>query len=154
MDVEIVVFPKTKIAAIEHHGSPALEHESIKKLIAWRIENKLPPSDAHRSYGIHYNDSRKVPLSEYRVDLCISVEHEILMNSFGVVNKTIPELRCAKARHLGSRENVTAAQYLYEQWLTNSGEQLADFPIFFHYINVGFEVQESEMVTDVYLPIL
>ena len=154
MDVEVVSFPKTKVAVIEHHGSPALEYESVKKLIAWRIENKLPPSDAHRSYGIHYNDSRNVSPSEYRADFCISVEHEISDNSFGVVTKTIPELRCANARHLGSRENVTAAQYLYEQWLPNSGEKLADYPIIFHYVNVGPQVKESEMVTDVYLPIL
>ena len=154
MDVEIVNFPKTKVAVIEHHGSPALEHESVKIIIAWRIENKLPSSDAHRSYGVHYNDPRKVPPSEYRIDLCISVEHEISDNSFGVVIKTIPALRCAKARHLGSRENVTTAQYLYEQWLPNSGEQLGEYPIFFHYVNVGPKVLESEMVTDVYLPIL
>ncbi|MFT7549609.1 MAG: AraC family transcriptional regulator [Candidatus Azotimanducaceae bacterium] len=56
--------------------------------------------------------------------------------------------------HLGSRENVTAARYLYEEWLASSGEQLADFPVFFHYVNVGPNVQEAEMITDVYLPLL
>ena len=35
MDVEIVMFPKTKVAAIEHLGSPALEHDTARKLIAW-----------------------------------------------------------------------------------------------------------------------
>jgi len=154
MDVEIVKFPETRVAVIEHLGSPKLEHESVKKLIAWRIENKLQPSDAHRNYGVHYNDPRKVPSSEYRVDLCLSVEHEVLDNSHGVITKTIPELRCAKARHLGSRENVMVAQYLYEQWLPNSGEKIEGYPIFFHYVNVGPKVQESDMVTDVYLPII
>lgn len=154
MNVDIVNFPKTKVAVIEHLGSPRLEHESVKKLIAWRIENKLPLSDAHRNYGVHYNDPRKVSPLEYRVDICLSVEHEVLDNSYGVITKTIPELRCAKARHFGSRENISAAQYLYEQWLPNSGEKIAGYPIFFHYINVGPTVQESEMVTDVYLPIV
>ena len=152
--MEIVNFPETKIAVIEHRGSPALEYESAKNLIAWRIENKLPPSDIYRNYGIHYNDPRKVAPAEYRADLCISVIQEVKANSFGVINKVIPALRCAKARHLGSRENVAAAQYLYEKWLPSSGERLAEFPIFFHYVNVGPQVQESEMITDVYLPIL
>ena len=98
MDVEIINFPVTKVAVIEHQGSPESEHESVKKLIAWRIENKLPLSDAHRSYGIHYNDPRKVAASDYRVDLCISVEQEVAANSFGVLNKSIPALRCAKVR--------------------------------------------------------
>ncbi len=153
MDVEIVDFPETKVAVIEHHGSPALEHESVKKLIAWRIENKLLPSDIHRSYGIHYNDPHKVPPSEYRVDLCISLQQEVPENRYGVLNKVIPVLRCAKKRHYGSRKNITAAQYLYEQWLPDSGVQTTEFPIFFHYVNVGPQVQESDMITDVYLPV-
>ncbi|BBB30875.1 AraC family transcriptional regulator [Neptunomonas japonica] len=154
MDVEIVNFPETKIAVIEHRGPAQFEHESVKNLVAWRIENKLPPSDIHRSYGIHYNDPQKVAPPEYRVDLCVSVEQEISINEAGVLNKVIPALRCAKVRHYGSRSNVTTARYLYEQWLPTSGEQLAEFPIFFHYVNVGPQTQEQEMITDVYLPIL
>lgn len=90
MDVEIVNFPETKIAVIEHRGPAQFEHESVKNLVAWRIENKLPPSDIHRSYGIHYNDPQKVAPPEYRVDLCVSVEQEISINEAGVLNKVIP----------------------------------------------------------------
>jgi len=28
-----------------------------------------------------------------------------------------------------------------------------DFPVFFHYVNVGPDVPEHEMITDVYLPL-
>ena len=70
-----------------------------------------------------------------------------------MVSKIIPGGRCALARHLGSREHVTAAEYLYRVWLPASGEALRDFPIFFHYVNVGPDVQEHEMITDVYLPL-
>jgi AraC family transcriptional regulator len=154
MNIEIVNFPETKVAVVEHLGAPEKEYESVKKLVAWRMANKMPPSDLHKSYGIHYNDPRQVLPLEYRVDLCVSVEQDISANTFGVVNKTIPALRCAKVRHLGSRENVTAARYLHEEWLASSGEQLAEFPVFFHYVNVGPHIQESEMVTDVYLPLL
>jgi len=152
MEVKIVNFPEAMVAVLEHRGSPALEYESVKKLIAWRIENKLPP-DKHRSYGVHYNNSATAPPEQYRVDLCVSVEHEISPNPQGVINKIIPAGRCAVVRHLGSRENVTAANYLYEVWLPNSDEKLRDYPIFFHYVNVGPNVQENDMVTDVYLPL-
>jgi len=152
MDVRIVDFPETKVAVLEHRGSPALEHESVKKLISWRLENRLPPSE-HRSYGVHYNAPRTVEPSEYRVDLCLSVEDDISPNPYGVVNKIIPACRCAVARHLGSRQNVAAAAYLHETWLPESGEKLADFPVFFHYVNVGPDVQEHQMITDVYLPL-
>jgi AraC family transcriptional regulator len=154
MNVEIINFPKTKVAVLEHHGSPMLENNSIKKLIEWRKENKLPPSDIHRSYGVHYNDPNTVSPSDYRVDLCVSIEHEIAKNTYGVITKTIPALRCAKVRYIGSRENMTTARDLYKEWLPNSGEKLTNFPIFFHYVNVGPQIKEAEMITDVYLPIM
>jgi len=154
MNVEIINFPETKIAVVEHFGLPSLEQESIHRLIEWRKENKLPPSELHRSYGIHYNDPTKVLPSEYRVDLAVSVVNNVTENTHGVVSKIIPAQRCAKLRHLGSRSNVIAAKTLYEEWLPSSNEKLAEFPIFFHYVNVGPQVSESEMITDVYLPIL
>ncbi|MEW6997441.1 GyrI-like domain-containing protein [Colwelliaceae bacterium BS250] len=154
MDVKIINFPKTKVAVIEHLGSPMLENESNNKLIEWRKENKLPPSDIHRSYRIYYNDPNVVLPADYRVDLCVSIEHEIAENTYGVLAKTIPARRCAKVRHLGSRENMTTARDLYKTWLPNSGEKLTDFPVFFHYVNVGPQIKESDMITDVYLPIL
>ena len=64
----------------------------------------------------------------------------------------IPELRCALARNVGSRSNNKAAAYLYETWLPRSGESPGKFPIFFHYVNVGPNVREEGMITDVYLP--
>ena len=154
MNVEIVNFPETKIAAYEHLGSPLLINESINKLIKWRKENKMPPSDLHRSYGVHYNDPNTVSPDDYRVDLCVSVEEDISDNTFGIVNKIIPSLRCAKVRHVGSRDNMTIARDLYKQWFPQSGEALAQFPIFFHYVNVGPDILAADMITDVYLPIL
>ncbi len=153
MHVRIINFPETKVAVLEHRGPPALEHETIQKLIAWRLENRLMP-DRHHTYGVHYNDPRTTPPAEYRVDLCISVEHEVPPNPQGVINKIIPAGRCAVVRHLGSRENISAARYLYTDWLPNSRESLREFPMFFHYVNVGPQVREQGMVTDVYLPIL
>jgi AraC family transcriptional regulator len=117
MEVEIVHFPETKIAVVEHLDVPEKEYGSVQKLVAWRMVNKLPPSEIHKSYGIHYNDPRKVLPSEYRVDLCVSVDKEVPANTYGILNKVIPALRCAKVRHFGSRRNVTAAYYLYEEWL-------------------------------------
>lgn len=153
MHVRIVDFPETKIAVLEHHGQPALEYQSIQKLIEWRIQNKLPP-EKYRSYGLHYNDLRKIQPEEYHVDLCVSIDSEIPPNPQGVINKVIPASRCAVARHLGSRENMDTAVYLYEVWFPSSGETLRDFPMFFHYVNVGAQIQERDMITDVYLPVI
>ena len=152
MDVQIVDFPETRVAAVEHHGPPQLEYETAKKLIAWRQLNNLG-RDAHRSYGVHYTDPYTTPPDDHRVDFCISVDFDVAPNAFGVVNKIIPARRCAMARHLGSRAHNAAAVFLHGEWLPQSGEAPGDFPIFFHYVNVGPDVREDEMITDVYLPL-
>ncbi len=152
MTVQIVHFPETKVAALEHHGPPQLEHQTVRRLIEWRLANQLPP-ERHRSYGVHYTDPRTTPPADHRADFCVSVELDVPPNPQGVVNKTIPGGRCALIRHLGSRENISAAAYLYEVWLPASGEALRDFPLFFHYVNVGPNVMEDAMITDVYLPL-
>nr|WP_054693466.1 GyrI-like domain-containing protein [Geotalea toluenoxydans] len=69
------------------------------------------------------------------------------------MTKLIPAQRCVRARHVGSRLNNQAAVYLYETWLPQSGESVGDFPMIFHYVNVGPKVREEEMITDVYLPL-
>lgn len=151
MDVKILVFPETKVAAIEHHGSPALEYDTVRKLIAWKIEHRLLDQSKYRSYGVHYTDPRTTPSALHRVDFCLSFEDKVGPNPYGILNKVIPGRRCAFARNVGSRSNNKAA-YLYETWLPQSGESAGDFPIFFHYVNVGPNVRE-EMITDVYLPL-
>ena len=57
-----------------------------------------------------------------------------------------PETMVAAVEHRGP-------PFLYREWLPQSGERLGDFPIFFHYVNVGPEVKEHDMITDVYLPL-
>ena len=153
MNVEIILFPLTMLACVEHIGSPALEHESAKKLISWKIEHRLMDPVKYRNYGIHYTDPRTIPPSQHRVDFCVSFEGAIDKNPYGVISKTIPEIRCARARDIGSRYNNQAALFLQENWLPKSGETKGDFPMFFHYLNVGPDLQEKDMITDVYLPL-
>jgi AraC family transcriptional regulator len=153
MNVEIVAFPRTKVAAVEHHGSPAHEHGTARKLIAWKLEQRLLDPSRHRSYGIHYTDPSSTLPDDHRVDFCLSIEHEVAPNSLGIVTKIIPANRCARARDIGSRGDNKAVVYLYSEWLPRSGEMPGDFPVFFHYVNVGANVPEREMITDVYLPL-
>lgn len=93
MRARIVEFPETKIAAVEHRGSPETEHATARRLIDWR--------------------PRVTPADQHRVDFGVEYEPEIGPNPHGVIGKVIPGGRCAVARHLGAREfNTTAAQPL------------------------------------------
>lgn len=152
MEVRIVQFPQTRVAVLEHRGSPALEHVTVRKFIEWRLANGLG-RDQHRTYGIHYDDPERTPAAAYRMDIGISVDAEVPANTYGVVNKVIPACRCALVRHFGSRHYVAPAARIHAEWLPRSGERLGDFPMFFHYVNVGPDVREHEMITDVYVPL-
>jgi AraC family transcriptional regulator len=152
LNVRIVAFPDTRVAVAEHRGPPDREHETARRLIDWRLAHRLSP-ERHRTFGIHYTDPRTTPPADHRVDFAVEFDGEVAPNREGIVSKVIPHGRCAVIRHLGSRRNVSAAVHLYEVWFPQSGEALRDFPIFFHYVNVGPNVQEHEMVTDVYLPL-
>lgn len=154
MQVTIVNFPETRVAAITHTGDPSREHDTARKLIAWKIENRLLDPARNRSYGLHYADPSGPDASKYRVDFCLSIEGPLAPNPHGIVELTIPGLRCALARDVGFRTNNQAARYLYEKWLPASGEQLSGQPLIFHYVNVGPTVQAHEAITDVYMPLL
>ena len=153
MNVEIILFPLTRLACIEHIGPPALEHDTAKKLISWKLEHGYVNPVKYGNYGVHYTDPRTTPPSQHRVDFGISFDGAIEYNPYGVVSKMIPASRCARARDVGSRYNNQAAIFLIENWLPKSGETMGDFPMFFHYVNVGPNLQENEMITDVYLPL-
>ncbi|MEO8157165.1 MAG: GyrI-like domain-containing protein [Betaproteobacteria bacterium] len=154
MQVEIVEFPETRVASIEHRGSPALEHQTVRKLVAWKLENHLFDQQNNRSYGLHYADPRNSPPAEHHVDFCLSLEESVGPNHHGIETKVIPGQRCARARDVGSRSNNQAAAYLYETWLPQSGETPSGAPMIFHYVNVGPNVKPEEMITDVYLPLV
>ncbi len=153
MDVRIVDFPETPVAAIEHRGAPALEHETVRKMIAWKLEQGLLDPLKYRSYGVHYTDPRSTRPEDHRVDICLSVDFAVAPNAFGIVNKVIPRNRCALARDIGSRHDNQAVIHLVEQWLPHSGEQVGDYPVIFHYVNVGPKVRAADMITEVYLPL-
>jgi AraC family transcriptional regulator len=153
MQVNIVIFPETKVATVSHVGSPILEHDTAGKLIACKLENRLLDQAIYRSYGLHYTDPATVKPSEHRVDFCLSYNGSIGPNPYGVVEGIIPRTRCAMARDVGSRTNNQAARYLFDSWLPRNGEEMAALPIIFHYVNVGPNVKEHEAITDVYLPL-
>ncbi len=150
--VEIVEFPTTRVACVEYQGPEPRSLSATMQLVAWRRANGVPP-DRGLTLGVHYSDPRSTPAEEFRLDVCVSYDGEIAPNDHGVVAKTIPGGRCARMRHHGSRNWMPEPDYLYGQWLPDSGETPRDFPLFFHYVNVGPQVRDADMITDIYLPL-
>ena len=154
MEVRIVEFEETKVAVLEHRGPPALVNDSAGKFIEWRKASGLSPVKSSMTFGIVYDNPDTTDPEQFRFDICGSVSEDVPDNPHGIINKIIPCGRCAVVRHHGSHDRIGAcAYYLYQDWLPKSGEELRDFPLYFHYLNLLPETPEHELVTDVYLPL-
>lgn len=154
MEVRIVNFAPVNIAMLMHRGAPALLNDSVRIFIDWRRTSGLSPVQTSQTYGIAYDNPDTTEPDQFRFGICGSVAAEIPENPQGVLNNLIPGGRCVVARHLGSHDRIGETIYpLYRDWLPKSGENLRDFPLYFHYLNLLPETPEHELVTDIYLPL-
>ncbi len=154
MEVRIVNVEPILVAALEHKGSPASLNDSVQRFIEWRKATGLSPVNKCQTYGVPHNDPNVTPPDEFRFDICGSLMESAPGNPHGIVMKTIPGGRCAVVTHAGSRERISESVYeLYRQWLPNSGEELRDFPVYFHYLNLDHDTPEHQHLTDIYLPL-
>lgn len=154
MNINLVEFDHTLIAVLEHRGPAEKIDESLDTFRAWRKATTHSPVASHRSFGLVYDDPDTVEPAKFRFDLCAEVDETIPDNAQGLINKAIPSGRCAVLRHEGSLDKIgDKVRHLYCHWLPNSGEELRDFPCFFHYTNLNGEVPEDQLITDIYLPI-
>jgi len=154
LDVKVIEFPETKVAVIEHLGAPDRIMEAALKFIAWRKESKLSPIKSNRTYGIPYSDPKTTDPKGFRFDICGTVNVDVPDNPYGIKTGMIPGGRCAVVRHQGPHDAMDESiYYLYREWLPNSGEKWRDFPCFFEYLNYVHDVEEHDLLTDIYLPI-
>lgn len=153
INVEITYFYAVKVATFEHKGPPALLGQSIREFIEWRKSNKLSPL-VSRTFNLLYDDPKQTKQEDFRFDLCAERKSDVEQNQQGIVTKQIPGGRCARVRHIGTDENIgSVVNYLYDNWLTLSGETLRDFQLFFERVSFFPDVPEHQMITDIYLPI-
>jgi AraC family transcriptional regulator len=154
MTVSIVDFAAVTIAVLEHRGPMEGVNDSVKVFIEWRKTSGLSPRDRCRTFGIVHDNPETTEPAAFRFDVCGEVDGKVPDNPQGIVTKLIPGGRCAVVRHHGSHDSIgETVKSLYRQWLPASGEELRDFPVYFHYLNFIGETPEHELLTDVYLPL-
>lgn len=154
MEIKVTEFPEIQIAYLSHIGSPDSVLKTAGKFIEWRKETGLSPVKTSRTFGIAYSDPETTPPDEFRWDVCGSVKNPVPDNSFGVKNGTLPAGKCAVIRHKGSHDGLSdSIWHAIKNWLPESQEELRDHPIYFEYLNFIFEVDECDLLTDIYLPL-
>jgi AraC family transcriptional regulator len=151
--VRVVQFPATRVASLEHVGSPLRLGDTVRTFIEWRKANRLPPR-LSATFNIVYNDPDETPPEEFRFRMCAATDKPIEPNDAGVTEMLIPPGRCALLRHVGSDDQLgRSILHLYGSWLPGSGEELRDFPLFMRRVTFFPDVPDNEAVTDIYLPL-
>jgi AraC family transcriptional regulator len=152
-DVEILDFPATPVAVLQHKGDPQTVGNAIRTFIDWRRSTGHGPN-VSRTFNVFHSDPEDTPADEFRMDLCASSRGSVEPNDHGIVGGVIPAGRCAVLQIRGSGDDLgPASRFLYADWLPRSGEEPRDFPFFVERINVGANVPEHEAVTKLYLPL-
>ncbi len=155
MQVRIVDFPATRVAALEHRGPADRVDESVRRFIDWRIRSGQSPVATSRTFGIPYGNPDTTPPDAFRFDICGEIDEPVAPNTAGVRELVIPGGRCAVVRHVGSTDHIGETIYpIYRDWLPTSGEELRDQPLVFHYLSVHPETPLDRWQTDIYVPLV
>ncbi|CAD6547976.1 AraC family transcriptional regulator [Paraburkholderia metrosideri] len=155
MQVRIIDFSETRVAALEHCGPAGLVNESVRKFIDWRKQSGQSPLASSRTFGIPHNNPDTTPAEAFRFDICGEIDEPVAPNDYGVRASVIPGGRCAVVRHTGSTDHVGETIYpIYRDWLPASGQELRDHPLFFHYLSVSQDTPQDQWQTDIYIPLV
>jgi AraC family transcriptional regulator len=155
MQVDIVDFVETRVAALEHRGPPDLVNETVRRFTGWRRQSGQSPVASSRTFGIPRNNPDTTPAEAFCFDICGEIRESVASNDDGVRELVIPGGRCAVVRHIGSTDHIGETIYpIFRDWLPASGETRRVHPLFFHYLSVFPETPRDQWQTDIYIPLV
>jgi AraC family transcriptional regulator len=154
MDVTIKHVESFDVLAMPHTGSYMNIGNAFEKLFGWLGMRGLI-SPQLRSVGIYYSDPDAIAEDELQSAACVSLpEMNIIELDASIEKKSLAAGEYAVLRHVGPYSNMRSAyQWLYGEWLANSGREVADQPAFEDYLNNPREVSPAELITDIYMPL-
>ena len=151
-EVAIKTVPRMRVATIAHVGSYMQIGKAFDTLYGCLAgQGRLNP--AMRLVAIYYDDPSSVPEENLRSRAGVVVGDEFGIES-PLESAEISDGRYAVLRHKGPYANMKGAyDWLYGQWLVQSGHEAADKPAFEEYLNTPMDTAPTELLTDIYLPL-
>jgi AraC family transcriptional regulator len=152
-EVIIKDVPRTEVVSVDHTGSYMQIGRAFDTLYGWLgARNLIVPN--MRSVAVFFDDPDSVAERDLQSRACV-----ILAGDFAItppVTRTdIAAGPCAVLRHKGPYADMRAAyQWLYGDWLLRSGREPADAPVFEEYLNSPRDTAPTELLSDIYLPLI
>ena len=136
----------------DHHGSYLMIARAFDRVIRFARAHDLL-SRVTAVVGIYDDDPFSTPESQLRSRACLMLDNaEVVEDETKRVE--IQGGLCAVLRHRGPYADMRLAyQWLYGQWLPQSGYDAADAPVFEVYLNHPRDTAPTDLLVDIYLPL-
>ena len=152
-DVTIRHIPSAKMAVVPHRGSYMDIGKAFETLFGTLGARGLLRSGLCMK-GIYYSDPTSVPEAELRSAAGILLPDDDFPVAPPLERAELRGGDYAVLRHKGPYTDMRPAyDWLYGEWLVQSGREAADAPCLEDYLNNPREVAPSELLTDICLPL-
>lgn len=151
-DVTIRPEPARHLIAVPHKGPYMHIAQAFEKLGAI-VQARDLWSAARGMLGVYYDDPAAVKASDLRSHAGIVVDAG-LQTPDGLDSVDLPGGETAVLRFKGHYSGLPAAyDYLYGQWLPQSGREAANSPVFEVYLNTPMDTKPEDLLTDISVPL-
>ena len=149
--VEIMNLEAIHVAAYSHQGDYMEIGAVFEKLFMYGVSQGLA-SQSTRSFGLYFDDPQSVDESKLRSKACASIpEGTMLPGDDAPETMMIPGGRYATLLFKGSYAELEKPyDWMFGQWLPNSGFEAADFPPMEEYLNDPKTTPPSELLTRIH----
>ena len=152
--VDVRQVPAVHMAGVAHRGPYMRVGKAFEVAYTRMAAQGLMRPDA-RWMAVYYDDPFAVPESQLqsRAGLSLPPGHTDAVQP-PLEPFTLGGGLCAVLRHQGPYSTMRAAyQWLFGQWLVQSGHEAADLPVFEEYLNNPRDTAPADLLTDIYLPL-
>ncbi|OOG37850.1 GyrI-like domain-containing protein [Polaromonas sp. A23] len=150
--VEIRTVPVVQLAGLPHRGSYMRIGKAFETAYTQMAAQGLARTDM-RWMAVYDDDPFSVPEAQLNSRAGLSLPPDATARA-PLVLFELGGGTCAVLRHKGPYATMRAAyQWLYGQWLVQSGYEAANLPVFEEYLNNPRDTAPAELLTDIFLPL-
>ena len=154
-EVEIVECDEVHLAAYSHKGD-YLEIGRVFEQLDIYVNSMGLFDESSRSFGLYYNDPESTETPNLKSHACLSIDLDISLIGDDPPQKiVIPKGRYASLVFKGPYAELEKPyNWLFGQWLPNSGYEAGDYPAIEEYLNDVRKTSPSDLLTRIYCLIL
>lgn len=149
-NVEIMEIEKLHLVGYHHQGDYLDIGRVFEKLFIDCTSIDLL-NEQTRSIGLYYDDPQSVEKKDLRSMACITLDESTSVDKSKLEHTIIPAGKCATVLFKGPYAELEEPyDWLFGQWLPQSGYEAADFPPFEEYLNDPKETPPNELLTRIH----